>query len=175
MQIKLVAALAPVALAACTATGEPRGGPVSNIVNGAGQQIGTVRAWDTPGGVTFRIEASKLPAGIHGVHVHTKGRCDGPAFESAGGHWNPTDRKHGLQNPDGAHAGDMPNVTAAGNGWVRESVTLPNATYAQLMDADGSSLMIHSAADDYRTDPSGNSGTRIACAVLQPMPVPPVR
>lgn len=168
MQSKLLLAVLPLALAACSMTGEPRGGPVSTIINKAGQPIGTVRAWDTAGGVTFRIESGGLPVGIHGVHVHTTGRCDTPDFTSAGGHWNPTNREHGFQNPQGAHAGDLPNVTAAGNGWVRESVTLPRATYAQLLDSDGSALMIHATADDYRTDPSGNSGGRIACAVLLP-------
>ena len=168
MQFKCLLAALPLALAACSMTGEPRGGPVSSLVNTSGQTIGTVRAWDSLGGVTFRIDAGGLPVGIHGVHVHTTGRCEGPEFTSAGPHWNPTARKHGFQNPEGAHAGDLPNVTAAGNGWVRESVTLPRATYAQLLDADGSALMIHAAADDYRTDPSGNSGGRIACAVLLP-------
>ena len=160
------ALLLPLALAACTVTGEPRGGPVSTLVNKAGQPIGTVRAWDTAGGVTFRIDAGGLPLGIHGVHVHAVGRCDGPDFTTAGSHWNPTNRKHGFQNPEGTHAGDLPNVTAAGNGWVRESITLPRATYGQLLDRDGSALVIHATADDYRTDPSGNSGGRVACAVL---------
>ena len=159
---------APLALAACTMDGEPTGGPVSTLVNKSGQAIGTVRAWNSSGGVTFRIDSGGLPVGIHGVHVHAVGRCDAPDFTTAGSHWNPTNRKHGFQNPEGTHAGDLPNVTAAGNGWVRESVTLPRATYPQLLDADGSALVIHATADDYRTDPSGNSGGRIACAVLRP-------
>jgi Cu-Zn family superoxide dismutase len=163
-----IALLLPLALAGCTATGEPSGGPVSTLVSKSGQPIGTVRAWDTAGGVTFRIDSGGLPVGIHGVHVHAVGRCDGPDFTSAGSHWNPTARKHGFQNPEGSHAGDLPNVTAAGNGWVRDSVTLPRSTYSQLLDADGSALVIHATADDYRTDPSGNSGGRIACAVLLP-------
>ena len=166
--------LTPLALAACT-NGEPRGGPVSTLVSKTGQPLGTVRAWDTAGGVTFRIDAGGLPLGIHGVHVHAVGRCDGPDFTTAGSHWNPSSRKHGFQNPDGPHAGDLPNVTAAGNGWVRESITLPRATYAQLLDADGSALVIHATADDYRTDPSGNSGGRIACAVLVPVSASAVR
>ena len=160
----------PFALAGCEALDwgprEPQGGPTSALVNSAGQSIGTVRMWESPGAVTFRIEAVGLPMGIHGVHVHAVGRCDGPKFESAGSHWNPANRKHGMENPAGPHAGDMPNVTVAANGVLGQTVTLAGASFAGLMDADGSALVIHADRDDLRTDPSGNSGARIACAVL---------
>ena len=139
------------------------------LVNAAGQSIGTVRAWQTAGGVTLRIDASGLPHGVHGIHVHAVGRCDPPDFASAGPHWNPGAKKHGMNNPAGAHAGDLPNVDVAANGVLGATLTVPGASMASLIDADGASLVIHAAADDYMTDPSGNSGARIACAVLRPV------
>jgi Cu-Zn family superoxide dismutase len=146
------------------------------VINSAGQPVGTVRAWQTAGGVTFRIDAAGLPHGVHGIHVHSVGRCDTPDFASAGPHWNPAGRKHGTANPAGPHAGDLPNVIAAANGTLGETVTLSGANLlgagaaGTLLDADGAALVLHAAADDYATDPSGNSGARIACAVLQPTP-----
>jgi Cu-Zn family superoxide dismutase len=167
------AAIAP--LAGCV-TGEPQGGAPMALVNSAGQTIGSVRAWQTAGGVSFRIAASGLPHGIHGIHVHSVGRCDPPDFVSAGPHWNPRARKHGFSNPAGHHAGDLPNVEVAANGVLNATVTLPGASLTApglagiLIDADGAALVIHAAADDYATDPSGNSGARIACAVITPTP-----
>ena len=166
--IFVTAAFAAVAIAPLTGcvTDEPAGGAPMALVNSAGQSIGTVRAWQTAGGVSFRIAASGLPHGVHGIHVHSVGRCDGPDFASAGPHWNPAGRKHGFSNPDGHHAGDLPNVEVAANGVLTATVVLPGATIASLLDADGAALVIHAAADDYATDPSGNSGARIACAVI---------
>jgi Cu-Zn family superoxide dismutase len=140
-----------------------------SLVNSAGQNIGTVRAWQTAGGVSFRISASGLPHGLHGVHVHAIGRCDPPDFKSAGAHWNPAGKQHGMNNPAGPHAGDLPNVEVAANGVLNATVTLAGASMASLLDADGAALVVHAAADDYKTDPSGNSGARIVCAVLQPV------
>ena len=158
----------PVLVAACETVSEPQGGPPMALINTSGQQIGTVRAWQTAGGVSFHIEAAGLPHGVHGIHVHPIGRCDPPDFASAGTHWNPTNRQHGLNNPQGPHAGDMPNVTVAANGVLSETVVLPHASMAQLVDQDGSSIMIHANADDYVSQPSGNSGPKIACAVIRP-------
>lgn len=154
-------------LAGCAAV-EPTGGTPMPLVNSAGQTIGTVRAWQTAGGISFRINAAGLPHGVHGIHVHPIGRCDPPDFASAGTHWNPAGREHGLNNPQGPHAGDIPNITVAANGVVQETVILPHANLAELLDADGASILIHAAADDYVSQPSGNSGAKIACAVLQP-------
>ena len=163
-----VPVLAAVALAGCSTVGEPTDAPSVALVNSAGQSIGTVRMWETPGAVAFRVTASGIPHGIHGLHVHAVGRCEGPGFTTAGGHWNPSSRQHGTENPAGPHGGDLPNVNAAPNGTLNESVSLPGASFASLQDADGSALVLHAAADDYRTDPSGNSGDRIACAVIAP-------
>ena len=162
----LPALILPLALAACTTYGEPAGGPEFAMVGRSGQSLGTVRMWETPGGVTFRINAVGLPLGIHGIHVHTTGRCDPPGFMTAGPHWNPTATKHGFNNPAGPHRGDLPNITIAATGVLQEAVTLPAASFSSLLDADGAALVIHAAADDYTTDPSGNSGDRIACAVI---------
>jgi Cu-Zn family superoxide dismutase len=159
--------LLPLLLSACAPV-EPAGGPPVALVNSRGQSIGTVRAWQTAGGVTLRIDAASLPHGVHGIHVHAVGRCEPPDFVSAGAHWNPAGRKHGFNNPAGHHAGDLYNVTVAANGVLGEAVTIPGASMASLIDADGAALVIHAAADDYVTDPSGNSGARIACAVLTP-------
>ena len=157
--------LLPLLLPACAPV-EPAGGAPMPLINALGAPIGTVRAWQTAGGVTFRVDASGLPHGVHGIHVHTVGRCDPPEFTSAGGHWNPTARKHGMNNPAGPHGGDLPNVEVAANGVLGAAVTLPGASMASLLDADGAALVIHAGADDYVTDPSGNSGARIACAVI---------
>lgn len=159
------AALAVAPLIGCE-TVEPAGGAPMALVNSAGQSIGSVRAWQTPGGVSFRLNASGLPPGVHGIHVHPIGRCDPPDFASAGTHWNPGGKQHGLNNPNGPHAGDMPNVTVAANGVLQETVVLPHATLAELLDSDGAAILIHANADDYVSQPSGNSGPKIACAVL---------
>lgn len=171
---KLVIPALALLAAGCVYPDPPGGAPMA-LVNGAGQQIGTVTAYQSSGGVTFRIEAAGLPHGVHGLHVHAAGRCDGPDFKSAGPHWNPASRKHGFSNPQGPHSGDLNNVTVAANGVLAATVTLANADLTApsgvpgaLLDADGAALVLHAAADDYMTDPSGNSGTRIACAVLVP-------
>jgi len=169
------AALAVAPLAGCV-TEEPQGGAPMTLVNSAGQAVGTVRAWQTAGGVSFRLDARGLPHGVHGVHVHAVGRCDPPDFSTSGPHWNPANRKHGANNPAGPHAGDLPNVEVAANGVLGATVTLPGASLTApgpagvLLDGDGAALVLHATADDYATDPSGNSGARIACAVITPTP-----
>jgi Cu-Zn family superoxide dismutase len=139
-----------------TATGEP-----------AGTATITVPAHGNP---ILRIVVSGLPAGVHGVHIHTTGKCEGPAFTSAGGHLNPAGHQHGKDNPAGSHLGDLSNLTvdSHGNGELVQPMTVDATTLrAQLLDADGAAVVVHTAADDYHTDPSGNSGARIACAVLK--------
>ena len=164
-----LAVLLPLFVAACAPAIEPTGGAAVQLINATGRSIGTVRAWQTAGGVSFHINASGLPHGLHGIHLHSVGRCDPPDFASAGPHWNPAGKLHGFNNPAGPHAGDLPNVEVAANGVVSATVTLPGATMPGLLDSDGAALVIHAAADDYMTDPSGNSGARIACAVIQPV------
>jgi len=139
-------------------------GPTIALVNGAGASVGAVQVEPRPEGAYLRIAVQGMAPGEHGLHLHTTGRCEGPAFQSAGGHWNPAGRQHGHLNPQGAHAGDLPNLTVSTNG--RGAINFLVA--GQLADADGTSLVIHAKPDDYKTDPSGNSGDRIACAVLTP-------
>ena len=168
LSLSVCAGAALGSLAGCAAVDVPVAAPPVALVNASGQAIGSVSPAQTSGGVTLAIAASGLPHGLHGVHVHAAGRCDPPKFESAGAHWNPAARKHGLQSPQGPHAGDLPNISVASSGVARETLVLAGASLAALADADGSALVIHAAADDYVTDPSGNSGARIACAVLAP-------
>ena len=167
MRILLIL-IAAAGVTGCETAREPAGGPPMPLVNAGGQTIGSVVAWQTTGGIGFRITAAGLTHGIHGVHVHSVGRCDPPDFASAGPHWNPAGKKHGINNPEGPHGGDLPNVEVAANGTLGATLVLPNASMASLIDADGASLVIHASADDYKTDPSGNSGARIACAVIRP-------
>jgi Cu-Zn family superoxide dismutase len=133
-----------------------------------GESLGTVAVAEGPGGVTLQLAGIGMPAGDHGLHVHGVGKCEGPKFESAGDHWNPDGKKHGKDNPAGPHKGDLPNVTVGPDGALSQPLTLAGATMADLHDADGSALVVHARADDNRTDPSGNSGERIACAVIAP-------
>ena len=155
-------------VAGCAAVDVPVAGPPANLINSSGQVIGTVTPAQTSGGISLTISAGGVPHGLHGLHVHAVGRCEPATFESAGSHWNPAGAEHGFNDPQGPHAGDLPNVTASSSGVVRETVVLAGTSFAQLADADGSALVIHASADDYVTDPSGNSGARIACAVLAP-------
>jgi Cu-Zn family superoxide dismutase len=116
------------------------------------------------------LDVKGLTPGLHAVHVHAVGKCEGPAFTTAGGHFNPTQKKHGFKSPEGAHAGDLPNMLVAKDGAGRfealdDAITL-KAGPASVFDADGSALVIHAGADDYVTDPAGNSGDRVACGVI---------
>jgi Cu-Zn family superoxide dismutase len=156
------------ALTACATAGES-GGPAASaeLVDSAGRSVGRAIFREQDGGVRLRVEASGLAPGVHGIHIHAVGRCDPPDFASAGPHLNPAGRRHGRDNPQGMHQGDLPNLTigADGRGWIE--VPVGGATsMAGLLDADRAAVVIHAAADDYRTDPSGNSGARIACGVI---------
>ncbi len=140
------------------------------VTGGDGASLGSVTVTENAGGVTMAILATGMPAGVHGIHLHEKGLCDGPTFESAGAHWNPTQKQHGRDNPAGAHAGDLANLTVAADGSASTSIPVAGAMMSSgsmmLADADGTALVVHAKPDDYRTDPSGNSGDRIACAVI---------
>ena len=120
------------------------------------------------GGIRVRLEAAGLAPGTYGVHIHSAGRCDPPGFESAGPHWNPSGRQHGRLNPMGWHLGDLPNLAVGSNGAGAAEFTVADASLNDLLDADGAALVVHAGPDDYRTDPSGNSGARLACGVIAP-------
>ncbi|WP_404334438.1 superoxide dismutase family protein [Sphingomonas sp. MMS12-HWE2-04] len=141
----------------------------ADLRDAAGTKVGTAVAEEVDGTIRVMVEAHGLPKGPHGTHIHTVGKCDAPDFASAGGHWNPTTHQHGKDNAAGPHAGDMPNMRVDEAGGDRTIFTLPGGTFAQLMDQDGASIVIHAGEDDYKTDPSGNSGGRLACGVFQSM------
>jgi superoxide dismutase, Cu-Zn family len=117
------------------------------------------------GNLKLTVAVTGVTAGARGIHIHAVGQCDAPGFTSAGGHWNPAARQHGRDNPAGAHAGDLPNIAVGADGRGALTAMTPGTRDA-LMDADGAAIIIHAAADDYRTDPSGNSGTRQLCGVF---------
>lgn len=136
----------------------------------SGQELGTLTL--EARGTSLRISGTLkgLTAGIRGIHIHEVGRCDAPEFVSAGPHHNPTSKKHGLEIPQGPHAGDLPNIVVDGSGQASVNVMpVPSSTgaaLAELLDADGAAVVIHAGPDDQRTDPAGNSGARIACGVI---------
>jgi len=120
--------------------------------------------------VLVRVDAKGLTPGLHAVHVHAVGKCDGPAFISAGGHFNPAGKKQGLKSTDGPHAGDLPNMLVAKDGAGRfealtDAITL-RAGGLSIFDTDGSAMVVHAGADDNMTDPTGNSGDRVACGII---------
>ena len=131
-----------------------------------GSAAGTATARSVDGGILVALTVEGLPPGQHGVHVHMVGSCGAPSFESAGSHWNPTNRQHGLETPAGQHAGDMPNLLVDEGGRGTLEYRLEGGGFEGLLDDDGSALVVHASADDQRTDPSGNSGGRIACGVF---------
>jgi Cu-Zn family superoxide dismutase len=135
-----------------------------------GVEVGTATITPAPNGaVQITASFSKLPPGTHAIHIHTVGKCEPPDFTSAGGHFNPMSKQHGKDNPNGAHAGDLPNFTVAADGTGKISDAVPGVTLADtsLFHAGGTALVIHAAADDYKTDPTGNAGARLACGVIQ--------
>jgi Cu-Zn family superoxide dismutase len=172
--MKLLAlGVALVSLAGCASMSQT---PVTNnrataeLRNASGQVAGTATFTQTDGGVLIVVEAKGLPPGPKGVHIHEVGKCEPPQFTSAGGHFNPGKKQHGSMNPQGPHAGDLPNMTVAQDGTGRmetttDRVTL-NAGGTSLFDADGSALVVHAGPDDFRTDPTGNSGGRSLCGVV---------
>ncbi|MGH7663261.1 MAG: superoxide dismutase family protein [Gemmatimonadaceae bacterium] len=142
------------------------------LANSSSETVGEALLRQTVRGVLITLDLSAVPPGTHAMHIHSVGQCDPPAFDSAGDHFNPAGRSHGALDPQGMHAGDLPNVHAPESGRLRVDVLVENVMLAGgengLFDADGSSLVIHTFADDYRTDPSGNAGSRIACGVIGP-------
>jgi Cu-Zn family superoxide dismutase len=134
-----------------------------------GVPAGTAQLLASGTSLSISVGLAGLTPGAHGIHLHTTGSCDAPDFQTAGGHLNPGGRQHGAANPQGAHLGDLPNVTIGANGAGTVSATLLLSraeALAAIFDADGTAIVVHETADDNRTDPSGNSGKRIACGVL---------
>ncbi|SDQ10981.1 superoxide dismutase family protein [Virgibacillus salinus] len=135
------------------------------------EKVGTATIRQVHDGTNITLDASNLPPGTHGFHIHEKGVCETPDFESAGGHFNPTNAKHGFEHPKGPHAGDLPNIVVKEDGTVRtegiaDMVTLIKGKKNSLLGNEGTALIIHAEADDYKSQPSGNAGDRIACGVI---------
>jgi Cu-Zn family superoxide dismutase len=135
-----------------------------------GRTIGTADLRDTPHGVVLHIHLAAAPPGVHAFHLHQTGRCEAPAFTSAGGHFNPTGAAHGFLNANGPHAGDLPNIHVPDNGTLELEIHAAGATLAaganSLFDADGSSIVMHAGPDDYAKGPAGTAGTRVVCGVV---------
>ena len=174
-----VAALLGLTVAGCipngppSDAGEPGAGASdasARIIDSGGRELAVASATQLGDGLRISVSSTGLGAGTYGVHVHTAGRCEAPGFNSAGPHWNPTMREHGAQNPQGPHRGDLPNLIVGANGQGEIAFTVPDARLAGgvggMLDADGAAIVVHQGADDYRTDPSGNSGARIGCGVF---------
>lgn len=141
------------------------------LIDGSNTKMGEVELFEGEGGLTLYVTAKGLTPGLHAIHFHETAKCTPPDFTSAGAHFNPTGREHGFDNPKGPHAGDLPNIEANKEGNIAAKITTAAVTLQKgmahsLRDEDGSAIIIHAKLDDYKTNPAGNSGERIACAAI---------
>jgi Cu-Zn family superoxide dismutase len=172
MKKQLIVWLAALGLAACFlsyATAKQNSVTVQ-LKNAQGQDVGTATITPSGKGVRIKLNVHDLTPGEHGIHFHEVGKCEGPDFKTAGSHFNPDSKKHGLKNPDGPHAGDMNNFMVNPKGMSMATITDMRVNLGtgnnSLFANGGTALVIHEKADDMKTDPSGNSGGRIACGVI---------
>jgi Cu-Zn family superoxide dismutase len=167
----LVGAIGVTALVAAPLQGRAQDA-AAELIDGKANPVGTAQLNQLAQGVQIVVAVSGLPAGKHALHIHETGECE-PPFESAGGHFNPTDAEHGWDSPEGAHAGDLPNIYV-GEGavqveYITDRVTLEDGE-TSLLDDDGSALVIHQGQDDYLSEPAGDAGMRLACGVIEQSP-----
>jgi len=163
---KLVAGFLLVTATVVFAAGEQA---KATLKNAQGQTVGDATLTETPHGVLIHVRLTSAPAGVHAFHIHASGKCE-PPFASAAGHFNPASKQHGIENQMGMHAGDLPNIDVPSGGALtfdvmNRDVTL-NPGANSLLDADGSAIVIHDKADDYKSDPAGNAGDRVICGVI---------
>ena len=142
----------------------------ASLKDASGKDVGTVQLRQTPHGVLLKMSLKGVAPGEHAFHIHAVGKCE-PPFTSAGGHFNPASKKHGMEAAEGSHAGDMPNLHIPANGELTIGIANPMISLVKgqpssVFDADGSSIIIHAGPDDYKTDPTGNAGDRIVCGVI---------
>lgn len=167
----VVLACTAAACATASRSAAGRGAASAELRDAKGNVVGSAALTEYRGGVRVSLESRGISPGSHGVHVHAVGACDTPDFKSAGDHFNPHGRRHGTENPQGPHAGDLPNLHVGSEGTGRLVATTALFTLtedgASLFDADGSALVVHAGEDDLKTDPSGNSGDRIACGEIR--------
>ena len=168
--------MAAASLLACahgnTGDAGPRSVAAGTFRNAAGERVGLATLNDSGGTLRLGLSAAQLSPGPHGLHIHVQGTCTPPDFASAGPHFNPEGREHGRLNPNGPHLGDLPNLVAGPDGSADTTFSVPAELAApgprSLLQPGGTAIVIHANADDERTDPSGGSGDRVACAVLEP-------
>jgi superoxide dismutase, Cu-Zn family len=160
---------AAVGLTAAVANAQEAAIATAEMQNLEGQSVGQVQLRESPHGLILTAELAGLPEGPHAFHIHAVGACE-PPFQSAGGHFNPDDRQHGMENPQGKHAGDLPNIHVPASGELTVEYFVVGLTLDDLFGEDGTSMVIHAGADDYATDPAGDAGARIACGVVSRQP-----
>jgi Cu-Zn family superoxide dismutase len=143
---------------------------MAKLIDADKKQVGEAHLQQTPTGILIQLSLSHIAPGTHAFHIHQVGKCDVPDFKSAGGHFNPFEEEHGILNKDGQHAGDLPNIHVPESGTLTVEALTTHITLNQgknqVLDPDGAALVIHSSSDDYRTNPAGDAGQRIACGVI---------
>lgn len=162
----------PLLLGACASVSEAPGNrvAVANLAFANGQPAGTAQLLAAGDHVSLSVSLAGVSPGPHGIHLHMVGSCEASSFTSAGGHLNPGGKQHGTENPMGSHLGDLPNIDIGADGTGSLTAALHGTrdeVLSQVFDADGTAIVLHAGPDDYKTDPAGNSGGRIACGVLQ--------
>jgi superoxide dismutase, Cu-Zn family len=163
---KLSACAAAVAMGAAAASAQDAAVATAEMQNRDGQVVGQVQLQETAHGLIVKSEFTALPEGVLGFHIHAVGECE-PPFQSAGGHFNPDGHQHGMENPQGMHAGDLPNIHVPASGELTVENFVMGLTLDDVLDEDGASMMVHAGPDDYATDPAGDAGDRIACGVIE--------